>query len=275
MITKIHHIGIVVRNLEEAYGFYRDTLGLCVSVEDTVVDQGVKAALMPVGHSEIELLEPIREGTGIAKFLESRGGGMHHLCFETDNVDAELARLKGIDTPLIDEQSRGGLAGMIAFLHPKCTHRTLVELATPPESHHGAHKVHGEAGLKELDWVTLAVGDLDAAAADYERLFGLRGERFDLGAMGGHGAMLPIGNSQIELLAATSPDSHIGTMIAASGEGMMALTLQVESLDAAVAHLKTKGVAMAPPAEGPLPGTRSVWIEPSATNGVRLRLIER
>lgn len=275
MITKIHHVGIVVRDLEEAYGFYRDTLGLCVSKEDTVVDQGVKAALMPVGHSEIELLEPIREGTGIAKFLESRGGGMHHLCFETDDIDAELGRLKGIDTPLIDETARAGLAGMIAFLHPKCTHRTLIELATPPESHSEPHKVHGDAGLKDLDWLTLAVGDLDAAAADYEKLFGLKGERFDLGEIGGRGAMLPIGRAQIELLAATGPDTRVGKMIAESGEGMMALTLETESLDAAVAHLRPKGVAMAEPQDGPMPGMRSVWLDPSATFGVRLRLVER
>src|SRR3954470_15222774 len=84
MLKKIHHIGIVVRNLEEAFKFYKDTLGLPLGKMAIMQDQGVKAALLPVGESEIELLEPITPDTGVAKFLEKKGGGLHHLCFETD-----------------------------------------------------------------------------------------------------------------------------------------------------------------------------------------------
>ena len=132
MIKKIHHVGIVVRNVEQAFAFYRDALGLPVGKMDTIPDQGVKAALLPVGHSEIELLEPIRDDTGVARFLATRGEGMHHICFESDDVDRELEELKAKDAQLIDQQSRPGLAGMVAFMHPRCTHKTLVELATPP-----------------------------------------------------------------------------------------------------------------------------------------------
>ena len=81
--------------------------------------------LLAIGGSEIELLEPVQEGTGVARFLETRGEGMHHICFETDDVDKELdaARDKGIQ--LIDEKPRPGLAGMICFLHPKSNHGVL------------------------------------------------------------------------------------------------------------------------------------------------------
>ncbi|MFN8626448.1 MAG: methylmalonyl-CoA epimerase [Candidatus Binatia bacterium] len=131
MLRKIHHIGIVVRNLEDAFGFYRDTLGLPVHKTAVVEDQGVKAALLAIGQSEIELLEPIDPDGGVAKFIERRGEGLHHICFETDNVAAELAatRAKGID--LIDQTPRKGLAGMICFLHPRANHGVLVEYAQP------------------------------------------------------------------------------------------------------------------------------------------------
>ena len=131
MIKKIHHVGIVVRNLDESLKFYRDTLGLHVHKQDTVIDQGIKAALLTLGHSEIELLEPITEGTGVARFLETRGEGMHHLCFETDDIDSEIEGLKAKEVALIDQAARPGLAGQICFLHPRGTHKTLIELAQP------------------------------------------------------------------------------------------------------------------------------------------------
>jgi len=131
MLRKIHHVGIVVRNLEEAYGFYRDTLGLKVHKMAVVEDQGVKAALLTIGQSEIELLEPINSNGGVAKFLERRGEGLHHICFETDNVAAELAATKAKGIEVIDQVPRKGLAGMICFLHPRANHGVLVEYAQP------------------------------------------------------------------------------------------------------------------------------------------------
>ena len=131
MLSRIHHVGIVVRNLEQAYGFWRDVLGLPVHKVATVQDQGVRAALLTIGESEIELLEPLSETSGIGKFLVKRGEGLHHLCFATADVaaDLEAARAKGIR--LIDQQPRPGLAGMICFLHPTSTHGVLVEYAQP------------------------------------------------------------------------------------------------------------------------------------------------
>ena len=131
MLKRIHHVGIVVANLEDAYRFYRDALGLHVHKVAEVQDQGVKAALLSVGHSEIELLEPINPNGTVAKFLERRGEGMHHICFETDDVEKELAATKAKGIPMIDEKPRKGLAGMICFLRPKATAGVLVEYAQP------------------------------------------------------------------------------------------------------------------------------------------------
>ena len=131
MLKKIHHVGIVVPNLDEAMAFWRDLLGLALIKTATVQAQGVKAALLNAGGSEIELLEPIVADSGVGKFLTRRGGGLHHICFETDDIERELsqARAKGIE--LIDQSPRPGLAGMICFLHPKATCGVLVEYAQP------------------------------------------------------------------------------------------------------------------------------------------------
>ena len=136
MIKKIHHVGVVVQSADEALKFYRDALGLQVTADRVIEDQGVRGVLLAIGGSEIELLEPTREDTGVARFLASRGEGMHHICFESDDVDAELeaARAKGIE--LIDQKPRPGLAGMICFLHPKSNHGVLVEFATPVHEGH-------------------------------------------------------------------------------------------------------------------------------------------
>lgn len=136
MLKKIHHVGIVVRKLEDAYLFYRDTLGLPVHKMAVVEDQGVKAALLTVGNSEIELLEPINANGGVAKFLEKRGEGIHHVCFETDDVAAELSATMAKGIAVIDKVPRAGLAGMICFLHPKASHGVLVEYAQPFSEDH-------------------------------------------------------------------------------------------------------------------------------------------
>jgi methylmalonyl-CoA/ethylmalonyl-CoA epimerase len=131
MLRRIHHVGIVVPDLEKAMGLWRDLLGLSLTKSATIQDQGVKAALLKVGDSEIELLEPLNPDNGVGKFLARRGGGLHHVCFETEDAARELeaARAKGIQ--LIDQKPRPGLAGMICFLHPKATRGVLVEYAQP------------------------------------------------------------------------------------------------------------------------------------------------
>ena len=131
MITQIHHIGIAVRSLDEALKFYRDTLGLHVHASAEIADQGVKAALLTIGQSEIELLQPLSPESAVGRFLERKGEGLHHICFQTPDVDAELEELKVKCVELVDQTPRRGIAGMICFLHPKASRGVLVELATP------------------------------------------------------------------------------------------------------------------------------------------------
>ena len=128
-------VGVIIwtEDLDRMVGFYRDTLGLEVHALATVEEQGVKAALLTIGESEIELLEPLSPEAPVGRFLERKGEGLHHICFQTPDVAAELEGLKAKGVELVDQQPRRGLAGMICFLHPKASRGTLVELATPVE----------------------------------------------------------------------------------------------------------------------------------------------
>jgi len=133
MLKRIHHVGVVVPNLEAGLRFWRDTLGLRLTKTETIAEQGVRAALLDAGNSEIELLEPLSPDNGVGKFLARRGGGLHHVCFETGNVAIELEEARAAGIALIDQAPRRGLAGMICFLHPKATRGVLVEYAQPFE----------------------------------------------------------------------------------------------------------------------------------------------
>ncbi len=136
MIIKISHIAIVVPDLEDAMHFWVETLGLPLSHVEHVPDQDVDVAFLPSGDSEIELLEPIGDSSGVARFLQKRGPGMHHICFEVDDIEAMLATMKAAGVPLINEEPTIGTGGKkIAFVHPKGTGGVLVELyeLTPEE----------------------------------------------------------------------------------------------------------------------------------------------
>ena len=128
MIKKIDHIAIVVRSIEEALQVYEGALGLEPTEVKEAPEQAVKIAFLPVAGSEIELVEPITSDSGVAKFLEKRGEGMHHICLEVDDIEAALQDLAAQGVRLIDKQPRQGAHGRVAFLHPTSVHGVLIEL---------------------------------------------------------------------------------------------------------------------------------------------------
>ena len=133
-ISHIEHLGIAVKSLEEAIPYYENILGLkCYSIEE-VADQKVKTAFFKVGQTKIELLEPTSEDSTIAKFIEKRGEGIHHMAFAIeDGVDNALAEVEAKGVRLIDKAPRKGAEGLnIAFLHPKSTCSVLTELCENP-----------------------------------------------------------------------------------------------------------------------------------------------
>ncbi len=127
-ITKINHVAVVVADIDGALGFWRDALGLEVDHIEDVPSQKSTVAFMPVGGSEVELVKPTAPDTGAAKFLNDRGPGMHHLCFEVDDLDGMLAQLKGKGVRLINETPIELPGRRMAFVHPKSASGVLVEL---------------------------------------------------------------------------------------------------------------------------------------------------
>lgn len=126
---KINHLGIATKGIDEALKFWEDALGLENVHTEVVEDQKVRVAMLPIGESRVELLEPTSDDSPISKFLDKRGGGIHHIAVEVDDIEASLARLKANGSRLIDETPRIGAEGcLVAFVHPSSTSGVLLEL---------------------------------------------------------------------------------------------------------------------------------------------------
>lgn len=129
MIEKIDHIGIAVKNLNESLKVLEEILGLKSIGLETVAEQKVKVAFIPVGESEIELLESTEQDSAIAKFIEKNGEGVQHIALRVNNIDEALENLKVKKVRLIDDKPRNGAGGArIAFIHPRATNGVLIEL---------------------------------------------------------------------------------------------------------------------------------------------------
>lgn len=132
--ARIDHIGIVVADIEKALEAYQVALGLPLKEIVDVPDQQVRVAFLPVGDSDIELLQATTDDSGVARFLEKRGEGIHHLCLEVMDIEATLEQLRAHGVPLIDQQPRPGAHGRVAFVHPKGMHGVLLELVEHTDS---------------------------------------------------------------------------------------------------------------------------------------------
>ncbi|SDY58079.1 methylmalonyl-CoA epimerase [Proteiniborus ethanoligenes] len=129
MVKKIDHIGIAVSNLEEALKFYEGVLGMNLQGTEIVEEQKVKVAFLPVGDTEIELLESTDKDGPIARFIEKKGEGIQHIAYRVDDIEKEIEEMKQKGIRMIDEVPRYGAGGAkIAFLHPKSTNGVLIEL---------------------------------------------------------------------------------------------------------------------------------------------------
>jgi methylmalonyl-CoA epimerase len=131
-LGRVHHVAVVVRDLDAALAFYRDILGLALETVLPIPSDRVTIAFLPVGESKIELVMPTDDSTGVARFLEAKGEGFHHVCFEVEDLAETLTRLAIDGVELIDTAPRKGAEGPVAFLHPRSCHGVLVELIEAP-----------------------------------------------------------------------------------------------------------------------------------------------
>ena len=124
----LNHVCIAVRDIEETLGFYDKVFGIGPTEVKEIEDQGVRAALVRVGETQLEFMEPTDDTGSVARFVEKRGDAMHHICFEVNDLAATLQRLDANGVELVDKSPRQGLSGMIAFIHPRSTRGVLIEL---------------------------------------------------------------------------------------------------------------------------------------------------
>jgi methylmalonyl-CoA epimerase len=137
MLARIDHVGIAVEDLDAALAAYERDLALTVVHRETVESQGVSAVLLDVGESHVELVAPLAPDTPVGAFLARRGPGLHHVAYQTPDIEAELARLRAAGLRLIDERPRIGIRGSrVAFVHPAATGGVLTEIVEPAQ---GAH----------------------------------------------------------------------------------------------------------------------------------------
>ena len=132
---KLHHIGIATNQLAEGLAVWRDVLGLEIDATEDIAEQGVRVAMLPIGETHVELLQPLHPNSPVGKFLAKRGPGIHHIAIEVEDIRASLAALAGKGARLIDEEPRVGMGGcLVAFIHPSSTDGVLLELVQRPVS---------------------------------------------------------------------------------------------------------------------------------------------
>lgn len=131
-VDKVHHVAVVVRDIDSALEVYRDMLGLELETVMAIPGDRVTIAFLPVGGVKVELVEPTDDTTGVARFLAAKGEGFHHVCFEVADLSETLTRLAIDGVELIDTAPRKGAEGPVAFLHPRSCHGVLVELIEAP-----------------------------------------------------------------------------------------------------------------------------------------------
>ncbi len=268
-LTRIHHIGIAVHDADRTAEVWRDTFGLETALDTELESQGVRGVIFPLDNCEIELLQPTREDTGIARYLETNGEGFHHICFESTDVAGDLAAAKAAGMQMIDETPRVGLTGMIGFIHPRSNHGVLIEYAQPPDDapqHRGPTSGPGPHALHHM---TVAVEDIAPVQHEWSARYGFAaGRHIESEALGLEAQFLGLGPTDIELVRPLAGSGGpLPRKLEISGEGMFMLALTVRDAEASVAYLRGQGWTVTDAGAG-------AFISPKHTYGARLRLSE-
>ncbi|MDP8925180.1 MAG: methylmalonyl-CoA epimerase [Chloroflexota bacterium] len=165
MIKKLHHVAVAVESVEAALRFYRDILGLTDITIMTLQDRGLRVALIPAGDSEIELLEPIGEDSTVRRFLDRRGSGLHHICFQVDDIEAAMREFESRGAEFIEPVPRAGAVGLVSFMPPAVADGVLVELAQVPSPHEPPATAESAPSTASADAETANLADAGELAS--------------------------------------------------------------------------------------------------------------
>jgi methylmalonyl-CoA/ethylmalonyl-CoA epimerase len=244
MFKKIDHIGIAVNNIEEAASLFDKVFGLKIAKQEIIEDQDLIAALIPTNNVRFELMQPTKPDSVIGRFIEKKGQGIHHICFEVENIIEEIEALQNRDVNVIQGHPREGFVGDVEFIHPKSANGVLTEIAqvtlrTPVNIDLGVHHI------------TIATKDRDAAVDNWINKFGLKlnklAERQDAPIITG---WLDAGNAEVEFAQQTSEDGPLAKSIASRGEGIYGIVLETSDAVALKNHIVSQGLRVIEDKEG-------------------------
>jgi methylmalonyl-CoA/ethylmalonyl-CoA epimerase len=281
MIRDVHHVGIAVRDMAEAYALYRDALGLPIMKEGDVPSRGVKAALLAVGGSYLELIQPTDEGSPFAKHIKERGEGLHHIGLLADDVDSQVRQLHKMAVLLEDHEPRDGFTGRLSYLSPLAFDGALLEVVQPEKELRAGNKEPGETStharsfdasgragsgaVSRIDHVVMRVPSVDAACRRFEEYFGVPTKRrIERGPRSF--AFLRPGDVIIEVIGPNDGGDPESGRIAG-------LAFEVKGIDELAASLKEKGYPVGEP-HAALQGGRIVSVHHSGACGVPVAFID-
>ena len=272
MIRDVHHVGIAVRDMAEAYALYRDALGLPIVKEGDVPARGVKAALLAVGGSYLELVKPTEDGSPFARHIAERGEGLHHIGLLCEDVDSQVRRLHEMAVLLEDHEPREGFTGRLSYLSPLAFDGALLEVVQPGKDLGARSKEQGvprrEAGsavVTRIDHVVMHVPSVDAVCRRFEEYFGVPTKRrIERGPRSF--AFLRPGDVIIEVIGPKDGGDPESGRIAG-------LAFEVKGIDELAALLKEKGYPVGEP-HAALQGGRIVSVHHSGACGVPVAFID-
>jgi len=281
MIRDVHHVGIAVRDMEAANALYRDALGLLVVKEGDIPARGVKAALLAVGGSYLELVQPTDEGSPFAKYIAERSEGLHHIGLLAEDVDAQVTRLNEMAVLLEDHEPREGFTGRLCYLSPLAFDGALLEVVEPEKEPGAGSKERretsrptrsfdpsgrgGSSAVWRIDHVVMHVPSVDAVCKRFEEYFGVPTKRrFERGPRSF--AFLRPGDVIIEVIGPKDGGDPESGRIAG-------LAFEVKGIDDLAASLKEKGYPIGEP-HAALQGGRIVSVHHSGACGVPVAFID-
>ena len=275
MIRDVHHVGIAVRDMAEGYALYRDALGLPIMKEGDVPSRGVKAALLAVGGSYLELIQPTDEVSPFAKHIKERGEGLHHIGLLADDADSQVRQLHEMAVLLEDHEPREGFTGRLSYLSPLAFDGALLEVVEPQKERRATSKKDGRQAdsrdelaawrITRIDHVVMHVPSVDAACRRFEEYFGVPTKRrIERGPRSF--AFLRPGDVIIEVIGPNDGGDPESGRIAG-------LAFEVKGIHELAESLKEKGYPVGEP-HAALQGGRIVSVHHSGACGVPVAFID-
>jgi methylmalonyl-CoA/ethylmalonyl-CoA epimerase len=276
MITDVHHVGIAVRDMEAALRFYAEALGLPLVKRGEAPARGAQVALLAVGGSYLELVQPTRDDSPFAEHIAEQGEGLHHVALGTDDVRTLVAELRAKGVPLQDAEPREGFTGRLSYLAPEAMDGALLEVVQPPRELSGGSA--GDSLVSRIDHVVLRLPNVEGACGRMREYFGVETKRtVERGEM--RFSFLRPGEVILELIGPKKPPSEPRpgpSTPAGAGlrTGLIAgLAFEVTDIDALAADLKARGLPVGEPHPA-LQGGRIVSVHASGACGVPVAFID-